>query len=228
VAGSAVEAGTDTTAATVLWFFMAVIIYPETFKRAQEEIDRVVGADGSTMPTFKSMNDLPYCFALTKEIFRWMPSAPGGFPHYSDRDDEYNGYFIRGKTMVIPNIWSMHRNETDFPDSAKFMPERYLKDIVYPIKSTALTEGHYGFGFGRRGCPGKYLAGQTIWIALVRLIWGFNITNARDENGRIIRPDVNHSSNGITSKPEEFPFQITPRSPTHEETMRREMNDVFG
>ncbi len=79
-----------------------------------------------------------------------MPSAPGGFPHYSDRDDEYNGYFIRGKTMVIPNIWSMHRNETDFPDSAKFMPERYLKDIVYPIKSTALTEGHYGFGFGRR------------------------------------------------------------------------------
>lgn len=80
----------------------------------------------------------------------WQPSAPGGFPLYSDNDDEYDGYFIKGKTMVIPNIWSMHRNEAEFPEADKFIPERYLKDIVYPIKSTALTEGHYGFGFGRR------------------------------------------------------------------------------
>jgi len=25
---------------------------------------------------------------------RWAPAAPGGFPHYSDADDEYKGYKV--------------------------------------------------------------------------------------------------------------------------------------
>lgn len=53
-------------------------------------------------------------------------------------------------------------------------------------------------GFAR-GCPGKYLGVQTIWIALVRLIWGFNITHTRDENGQIIQPDPTNATPGITS-----------------------------
>lgn len=79
-----------------------------------------------------------------------MPAAPSAFPHLSDRDDEYKGYFIRDKTMVIPNIWSMHRNEQEFPGASKFMLERWFKDVASPIKLSSLVEGHYAFGFGRR------------------------------------------------------------------------------
>jgi cytochrome P450 len=70
VAGSAFEAGTDTTAATVQWFLMAMVLYPSTMKKAQEELDRVLGADGNVMPGFSHINDLPYCVAVTKEVFR--------------------------------------------------------------------------------------------------------------------------------------------------------------
>ncbi len=70
VVGSAIEAGTDTTASTVLWFIMAAILYPDTVRKAREEIDSVVGADGSTIPTFANVNDLPYCFAFAKEVLR--------------------------------------------------------------------------------------------------------------------------------------------------------------
>lgn len=70
VAGSALEAGTDTTAGTMLWFLMAMALYPHTMRKAQAELDSVVGEDGSIMPGFAHINELPYCVALTKEIFR--------------------------------------------------------------------------------------------------------------------------------------------------------------
>ena len=70
VAGSAFEAGTDTTAGTMLWFLMAMALHPEVVREAHAEIDSVVGEDGALMPGFAHINQLPYCVALTKEIFR--------------------------------------------------------------------------------------------------------------------------------------------------------------
>lgn len=58
----------------MLWFIMAMLVYPDCRKRAQEEIDAVMGTDGTSMPGFAHMNVLPYCFALTKEVFRCVYS----------------------------------------------------------------------------------------------------------------------------------------------------------
>ena len=91
VAGSAFEAGTDTTAGVVQWFFVAMMLFPETAIKAQSELDFVLGSDGTILPDFCHINDLPYCVALVKEMFRFFPPAPGGFPHYSDHDDVYAG-----------------------------------------------------------------------------------------------------------------------------------------
>ncbi|KLO13195.1 cytochrome P450 [Schizopora paradoxa] len=225
-AGSAVEAGTDSTAASLIWFIMAVILYPETLEKAQKEVDSVVGAEGSTMPTFANVDNMPYCFALVKEVLRWHPATPISFHHFSDHDDTYKGYFIRGKTMVIPNVYAMHRNEAEYPDATRFLPERFLKDLVHPLNFSAISEGHYAFGFGRRVCPGKLFAAQTVWIGIVRLIWAFNFTHARDENGETIPVIAGNSTSGVVCKPEPFAFKLSPRSPTHEETLRREWSDV--
>lgn len=50
--------------------------YPEAQKKAQEELDRVVGTD--RLPTFADRDDLPYVEALVTEVFRWNPVAPLG------------------------------------------------------------------------------------------------------------------------------------------------------
>lgn len=68
VAGASFEAGTDTTAGTIQWFLMAMVLYPATMKKAQAELDAVFDAD--SIPEFSRINDLPYCFALVKEVFR--------------------------------------------------------------------------------------------------------------------------------------------------------------
>ncbi|KAG6844116.1 hypothetical protein H0H93_016647, partial [Arthromyces matolae] len=89
IAGTSFGAGTDTTDATIEWFFIAMVLYPQTMAIAQKEIDSVLGGDDETMPSFSIFRRLPYCAVLVKEVFRWAPPAPACFPHYSDADDEY-------------------------------------------------------------------------------------------------------------------------------------------
>ncbi|KAJ7300399.1 hypothetical protein DFH08DRAFT_625362, partial [Mycena albidolilacea] len=73
----------------------------------------------------------------------------------------------------------------EFPNSHTFDPERFLKSPNGNPDS--LTEGHYGFG--ARKCPGQYLAAKTIWIAIVRVLWAFNIEPCRDASGNVMDPD---------------------------------------
>ena len=77
--------------------------YPEVQRKAQEEIDRVVGSD--RLPNIRDREDLPYVNAIAKEVLRWHPVGPLGFPHLSTEEDVYEGYFIPKGSIVIPNIW---------------------------------------------------------------------------------------------------------------------------
>jgi len=49
---------------------------PEIQKRAQLEIDKVVGFD--RLPNFNDLPALPYVGALIRELKRWYPVAPLG------------------------------------------------------------------------------------------------------------------------------------------------------
>jgi len=72
-------------------------LYPATQKRAQEEIDRVVGTE--RLPDFEDRISLPYVEALLREILRWWCVVPQGLPHTATADDVYNGfYFPKGKS----------------------------------------------------------------------------------------------------------------------------------
>jgi len=53
-----------------MWLTMALILYPETQKKAQEEIDEFF-KESNMIPTFEHMNHLPYCCAVVKEALRY-------------------------------------------------------------------------------------------------------------------------------------------------------------
>ena len=61
------------------WFMLAMVTYPEAQKRAQEELDNVVGRD--RMPTFADRDSLPFIQACVREPLRWQTVAPVGVPH---------------------------------------------------------------------------------------------------------------------------------------------------
>ncbi|KAF8993102.1 cytochrome P450 [Cyathus striatus] len=208
--GAVTEAGTDTTAGSIMWLLMGLVLYPETLKKAQEEIDGFFKGS-NVIPNHAHMKHLPYCSAIVKEAFRWNPAAPGGFPHLSEVDDEYNGYMIKGGTMVIPCTWNMHHNEEEFPDAYAFKPERWLEGDAENIHER-IAEGHYLFGFGRRKCPGIALAVSTVWMAAVRLMWAFDIGPEYDEAGNPLPISPDNCTNGMTSSPLKFPMRVRPRS----------------
>ena len=96
--------GVDTTTSTMLSFILACIAFPEALKKAQEELDRVVGQD--RLPDWSDENSLPYCRAMIKEVLRWRSVAIlGGLPHAPIKDDIYRGYLIPEGTSIMVHIF---------------------------------------------------------------------------------------------------------------------------
>ena len=108
--------------------FLAMILYPEVQKKAQAEIDAVVGPN--RLPDFEDRHSLSYIDAIVKETMRWHLVVPlgeknyyhiytiltrfEGLPHMATNDDEYDGYYIPKGTIIFGNSWSVRRITSTF------------------------------------------------------------------------------------------------------------------
>ncbi|KAH9917056.1 cytochrome P450 monooxygenase [Fomitopsis serialis] len=198
--------GTDTTSTVLASFFLAMTLYPEVVKKAQDEIDRVVG--NARLPDFEDRSSLPYLECILSELYRWNPPLYLGVPHRLTTDDDYRRWHIPRGSMIIPNIWWMLRNPERYPAPDTFHPERFQE--MDPIVADATNPRNLVFGFGRRICPGRQLADQTLWLAIANILAVFNIHKARDADGNEITPEAVFVSGGI-SHPRPFKCEIRPR-----------------
>jgi cytochrome P450 len=82
IGGGLVEGGSETPACMILTFIGAMTKWPSIQKKAQAEIDSIIGEDRS--PTWADYARLPYVAAIMKECVRWRPVAPLGMPHSLD------------------------------------------------------------------------------------------------------------------------------------------------
>ncbi|KAL1882471.1 hypothetical protein Plec18167_002887 [Paecilomyces lecythidis] len=220
LAGNLFGAGSDTSSSTLITFVLACCAFPETLPRAWEELDRVVGHQRS--PTFEDEPNLPYVKAFVKEVLRWRSVAIiGGQPHAPIQDDNYKGWLIPKGTWVQGNVWAIHHNEREFPDPDRFNPERYIKGSP-ESRPFPGERGYMTFGWGRRVCSGQGLAEQGTFITVARLLWGFRIEKALDEQGNEIPVDIFDYTNGLNMRPNPFKCRITPRNPEIRATIERE------
>ncbi|KAJ2934553.1 hypothetical protein H1R20_g2525, partial [Candolleomyces eurysporus] len=138
-AGTLYAAAEDTTVAFLHTFVLAMVLHPAVLKKAQAEMDQVVG--NRRLPTLEDRDSLPYFDCVLKEVLRWNPPVPLGLPHRLMEDDYYRDFVIPGGSTVLVNIYSILQ---DCSDSDKFYPERYLEDDSLPDPKDVI------FGFGRR------------------------------------------------------------------------------
>lgn len=75
-------------------------LYPEVQKKAQAELDRVVGS--TRLPEFSDLDRMPYIQAVRLETLRWLPLVPFSIPHATSESDVYEGYYIPKGALVIP------------------------------------------------------------------------------------------------------------------------------
>jgi cytochrome P450 len=184
-------AGAETNALTLSWWTLAMVAFPHVQRKAQAELDTVVGRD--RLPTFADAPRLPYVRAIVDEVLRWRPTVPLGMDHAATEDDWYEGVFIPKGTICTPNIWNCNHDRTIFGEDAhEFRPERHLDEHDDLLSGTMETvrAGHTSFGFGRRICIGMHLANNTLFISTARMLWAAKLEGVRDENGKEVPLDV--------------------------------------
>ncbi|SJL18707.1 related to cytochrome P450 CYP2 subfamily [Armillaria ostoyae] len=205
-AAVAFSAGADTTVSAVLSAILAFLLYPEIQAKAQAEVDTVIG-HGTRLPNFDDRPQLPYINAIVLEVLRWNPVVPLGVAHRSMKEDVYRGYYIPAGTTVIGNAWAMLHDEKDYPNPLVFDPDRFIPQDG----KEAQPEPTVAFGFGRRTCPGRYLALNTTWIAIASMVSTLSFSKAVDSEGRVIEPSSTYTSKFV-SLPLPFECRIKARS----------------
>ncbi|KAJ7828954.1 cytochrome P450 [Mycena olivaceomarginata] len=96
-------------------FFLAMGTRVDIQKKAQEELDRVVGR--SRLPTFADQDKLPYIKAIISE----SPVSPLAVPHRCSQGDIYKRGILHDPAL--------------YPAPEDFIPERFLADETLPKSS---------------------------------------------------------------------------------------------
>jgi len=209
-------AGSDTTASLITAFFLAMTLYPDVQRKAQSEIDSIIGGSPGVgverLPSLADRDKLPYLFALMKEIIRFYPVAPLGQPHIATYDDVYQGFRIPKNAILIRNVWKMFHDPDTYSNPSEFNPERYLPGDG---KESEQDPRDLAFGLGKRTCPGRLFGETTFYLTCAMTLATFNISKAKvklpDGTYTDVEPKVEFVSSFVT-QPYPFQCEILPRS----------------
>ena len=104
-----------------------MITNPEVQRKAQAEIDRVVGND--RFPTAADQSSLPYVDALVKEVLRWNPVAPLG---------EFSAFPTHGLVFPFVPTKADRRGPTRGP--TRFCQRRRLRGVFHSQGSISVRK----------------------------------------------------------------------------------------
>jgi cytochrome P450 len=106
--------------------------------------------------------------------------------------------------VLVPNIWRMLHDSSVYAAPMIFNPHRFLDPKPEP------DPRDIAFGFGRRVCPGRYLADTSVWLACAMSLAVFNMRGGSEkEAGNAAEPEM---TTGTISHPCPFECVVTYRS----------------
>lgn len=223
-----IEAGSDTTAASVNNGLLYLSAYPDVVAKAHEEIERVVGSSRS--PTFD--DDLPYVRAIVKETLRIRPATTMGGPHAADQDIEYNGYIIPKGTGLMLHQNGIQMDPELYPEPEKFNPDRFLD---HPLKAgdyvgiaDPYKRDHWTYGTGRRICSGMHVAENSLHIVFAKILWAYTISAPKDDGGKLLPVDLSDDAFVLGAVTVAKPYRciFSPRNAQVAETIVREWKEA--
>ncbi|KAL0089929.1 cytochrome P450 [Phycomyces blakesleeanus] len=213
--GDIIFAGTDTTALTTTWLLAILSNYPDVQRKIQAEIDDFVAKNGR-LPLYSDRESFPYLAATQKEGLRLRSITEFGVPHEASEDINLRGYHVPKNAILIGSLDAMHTDPLRYANPEKFIPERFLG---YPESMSTLASGsikkrdQYNFGWGRRLCPGIYMAETEMFYNLTRIFHRCNMEPPLDVDGNPIIVNIDKFvDHGITSSPVPYKMRFIPRS----------------
>lgn len=162
-------AAMDTSPTVVEWAMLELIKHPRVMKKAQEELETVVGKE--RMVDESDLPNLNYLDMVVKETMRLHPVVPLLLPHESMEDCIINGFNIPKGTRLIINTWAIGRDPKTWSNPEEFYPERFIDTNIHVGGQNYQL---LPFGSGRRRCPGIQLATTVVPLVLGQLIHCFD------------------------------------------------------
>ncbi|KAL2926212.1 Cytochrome P450 98A2 [Bienertia sinuspersici] len=160
-------AGVDTVAISIEWGLAELIRNPRVQKKAQEELDKVIG---NRIMTEDDLLKLPYLKSIGKESLRLHPPTPLMLPHKAKAHVKIGGYDIPKGSTVHVNAWALGRDPNVWANVNEFRPERFFEEDID-------MKGHdfrlLPFGAGRRICPGAQIGINLVTSMLGHLLHHF-------------------------------------------------------
>nr|BAF49320.1 flavonoid 3',5'-hydroxylase [Lobelia erinus] len=204
-----VTAGTDTSLSIIEWALAEMMNKPSILKRAQEEMDQVVGRNRRLEES--DIPRLPYLGAICKETFRKHPSTPLSLPRVSSEACQVDGYYVPKNTRLMVNIWAIGRDPNVWENPLDFNPDRFLTssgDVIDP------RGNHFElipFGAGRRICAGTRMGIGMVEYILGTLVHSFDWKVAAAEAA--INVDMEESFGIALQKKVPLSAILSPRLP---------------
>ncbi|KAJ2988204.1 hypothetical protein NUW58_g4103 [Xylaria curta] len=191
-------AGHETTSGTFSFLFYNMLKNPETYHKAQQEVDRVVG-DGVLKP--EHLPQLKYIEACIRETLRFQ--GPIGLISVKPIVDTVIGgkYRITTDNVVTCNIQGLHHDRRVWGNDADlFRPERLMDGRWEKLPPNAWKP----FGNGARGCIGRFFAEQEMVMAVAMILQRFQVS--------MVDPSYDlRMKSTLTVKPEGFRIRVTRR-----------------
>lgn len=198
-------AGSDTTSVSIEWAIAELLHYPHYMKRAQDELDAVVGKD--RLVDEQDIKNMPFVQACVKELFRLHPAAPLGIPHFNLEATNLAGYDIPARTTVMINLWSIGRDPAHWSNPLEFNPDRFLNtDITMMGRDFQLIP----FSVGRRQCPGAQLGLAVVQLSVASLIHAFDWSTYNQKPEEI---DMREKPGLVTPRMTDLIVKAVPRLP---------------
>lgn len=186
-------AGHETTAAVLTWALFELLRNPECMKKAQEEVDRVIG---DRTPTLDDIKEMKYVRLVIAETLRLYPEPPLLIRRCRTEDKLPKGAgreatVIRGMDMFLA-LYNIHRDEKFWEEPDKFDPMRFTRKYVNPEVpewegfDPAKWEGrlypnelasdfaYLPFGAGPRKCIGDEFATLEATVTLAMVLRRYN------------------------------------------------------
>ncbi|KAI1340809.1 cytochrome P450 [Xylariaceae sp. FL0016] len=191
-------AGHETSSGTLSFLFYHLLKNPETYHKAQAEIDEVVGDD---VLRLEHLPKLKYIEACIREALR-VRGPISAFVLKPKEDTMIgNKYPLVAGQPIQVNLSGLHHDPKVWGEDADvFRPERLMDGRFEKLPPNAWKP----FGNGHRACIGRFLAEQEMTMATAMILQRFQVSMANPSY------DL-HLKSTLTVKPDHFKIKFRRR-----------------
>ncbi|KAL6719565.1 hypothetical protein ACLMJK_003807 [Lecanora helva] len=158
-------AGLETTKWTLSVATFHILSNPSVLNRLREELNAAI-PDATQPASLTQLQRLPYLGACIEEALRMSGISLRSSRVSSTEPTVYGKYVIPAGTEISMTNLCTQYDESIFPDSFNFHPERWLNDPRGPDGRTPLSRYLVTFGKGHRMCLGLHLAYAELYMVL--------------------------------------------------------------